>query len=373
MKIILDPTLHIIDTEKDFIVTTNEINLAFHLGDPERKKIYELLKHIENQQSISENMHSLQTFEAKFLKVLLNKGVAKIETEMEQESSKEAFPFQEIVGPKSFLAILQEHLPFSCELNLATELNGSAQLFISNNDTKQDKLFVYIYEDFLYLSLEECPYAQGGTESDIQLEYAAYVLLEKLEKGKLDDLNTDALLKIDLAIYTNDIKKLATRNIHEAQLLDSFLNEGRLTGHSIQVDYESYFPLVYVTYHAFNRVIYSYGFDQQDAFFNLLYLIENDDQVKEKIGKRINPRTSFEKEYELDKDSFLLKFMSIYFNESSVQLNHTNDGKEMLCAGQVYDVASGQAGTRSLLISLYANHTMTNKGAPSNERHIIQT
>lgn len=376
MKLKIDPTLHIIDTESDFILTTPTMNLAFNLALPERQRVYELLNRLKAGEDMYEDSLDSNQFEAKLIKVLINKGIATFETEEKQKEEKgEGVSFKAIYAPSHFLKIIHKELGSSWELakrDNDAPTSISTYLWYAKEESESNrsinKVYLYIFEDCMYLSTEERPMIQEGVDSEVFLAYAAYVFLDKLKKGELNQITDEVVLKIDLSYYMNHIQQLAAQRINEELLLTSILAEPRLTGHQIHLDYESYFPLVLVEYRNPQHSFYALGFDQHDALRNLLFLIE-----EQGVEHRIQRGTGYKKEFELNKESFLQKYMSIYFEQEDVELRSLEGGKEMICAEQKYWVQDWECCANSLLLTLFLNSRPTNKGVVIHENEIIRS
>lgn len=361
MELHIDSALHIIDTETDFIITAKGINLSFKLGASERKKVYELLERVRNGQSISEEIQKQGTFEAKFLMLLYQKGVI-YEKSTGHELGK--LPFNKIYAPLSFLSIVRENLGLASEWREETDENGIDSedfscLHFFDEEVAERSVYVYVFENCFYLSVKNDWQKRVSTLSELHLEHAAYVFLDKLKKQELGGWEKH-VLQIDLSIYNNDIQELAQQDIDEDRLLESVLINEQLTGNKIKLDFDQYFPLVFVEFQLRDgeKSFYSFGFDQRDALRNLLYILE-----QEGFGGRVKRSLEYKQEFELNKDTFLKKYMCIYFDQEELMLQHTNEGKIISCEGINYTLVNTQCCENSLFVSLYFNQKMGNKGA----------
>lgn len=371
MEFIVDPTLHIIDTQTDFILTTKKINLSFNLGSAERIKVYAMLDKLRKGRSAPNEWDDRGAFEAKLFKLLLNKGVI-WERELEEEVVR--LPFNQIYAPRKFLEVLNKNLGFAFEWkdksdqSRTTNAYDTWHLQLLDESAADHSVYVYIFEDCFYLSSTNSWRTSTRTFSELHLEHAAYVFIDKLKKKELDQLCTD-VLRIDLSIYNNDIQRLVTENIDEDHLLESIVAAEHLTGNKLKLDYEQFFPLVHaqIELAEAQKVLYSFGFDQRDALRNLLFILKN-----EEMGNIVKHSTSYKKEFELDKDSFLLKFMNIYFNQEELSIQSSDEGKKIICEGVTYTLTDGACSKNSLFLSVYFNQRMGNKGALSYGNEVLR-
>lgn len=343
MNYIVDPTLHIIDTERDFFITTKNMNLKLVLNDAQKQRVYDFLDKIKKKQNIEEFIVDSKQFERKFLNILISKGLVK--KDFVEESLFNHLPFNAIHAPAEFNTIINEQFESTI---VYKEEEQSSYLFIEDNNALPNEIYIYIYEDCFYLTTKKIN-LEPVNLCPIHIQHAAYVFLDKVKNYKFNSLDEE-ILKVDLSIYTNEIQTIKTTNINEENFLQSLFVDSRLSGNSIYFDMEQFFPLIQIQYQLSpgEERIYSFGFDQHDALRNLLYVLEE-------RGLISGRESVYNHEFKLNNDSFFKKYMSIYFDQNDIQFNYLVNGKEMVCNGQVFTVKNSNCCENSLLLSIFYN------------------
>ncbi|WP_223068536.1 hypothetical protein [Paenibacillus caui] len=352
MKIRLDPTLHIVDIPSSFFITTQKINLKLKVNDKERLAVYRFIEKLKNN---ADSLNDLSPFESKLFEVFKDKGIVNLEGET-NKLGKVALPFRKLYGPADFLECLERELTPYGEFIL----DGPCILNLQPSSSSEQDLYVVVGRDSMYISrskidLHPNEYARERIEPNYY-RYAAYVFLDQYEA--FEHLE-DEIFKVNLTIYTNDMNALSLCGIDEHHFLSSVLCETQLTGNVLHIDRELFFPLYFVEFSEglSGNVYHSFGFDQEDAVRNLLYLMK---QSGEYHNIHIEGRNGGL--FELEKDSFIVKYINLYFKEK-VRLYNLESKKKM--EGTHFSLESDNfkyCGS-SLLITLFYNHVYKGKEA----------
>ena len=360
MGLMMDSTLHIVDTKSHFFLTTQKLNLQINLTSKERQKVYQLLERLKKQEDLSDILSSSAQFEAKFLRLLMNKGIVTEQSGDEEATIK--LPFSKLVAPDSFISAIHRELGGAYANDLATD--------------EEQEWWAYIYEDYLYLTASDNRYLlKQQPLLPIQHEHAAYVWLEQCTQLEPLEL-MDKVIRIDLSIYTNELKRLITSGLDEDNFIDSVWCDSNVTGNKLLIDVESFFPLVRVDYVLQGKeeqyVITAFGFDQRDAIRNLIFMLHNS-QEHMLINAEFSIQGKGEDTFELDQDSFLLKLLAIYFREDNLTLNVKPDLKELVSEHDILVADNRLYCANSLLFSLYYQKAVGGGGVLLHDHEIVRT
>lgn len=360
MGLMMDSTLHIVDTKTHFFLTTQKLNLQINLTYEERQKVYQLLERLKKQEDLTDIISNSSQFEAKFIRLLMNKGIV-----MEQSGDEEttmAVPFSRLVAPDSFMSVIHRELGGAWTNDLATD--------------EEQEWWAYIYGDYLYVTTSDNRYLlKQQPLLPIHHEHAAYVWLEQCPQLEPSEL-MDKVIRIDLSIYTNERKLLITSGLDEDNFVDSVWCDSNVTGHKLLIDVEAFFPLVRADYVLQGKeeqhVVTAFGFDQRDAIRNLIFLLHNN-QEHTLINAEFSIQGKGEDTFELDQDSFLLKLLAIYFSEENITLNVKQDLKELVCEYDVMVADNRLYCANSLLFSLYYQKAVGGGGVLLHDHDIVRT
>lgn len=227
MKVNIDPSLHIVDTNSAFFIVTKYVNLELKIKTEEkRQKVYRILDDIRSEKDISKFLNSNSPFDKKIINILLeNKIISQERDFVEKEIPK----LNKLYGPYNFLEIIKKELMLEENIKV---INGESYLSISR-DEYLDKIHVYLTNDSLYISNQKIPfvyYMKKGSENYIK--YAAFVFLEKILLEELNFANDD-IYKIDLRTYTNEVKRIIKQPIDCDNFTDSYLADSNISGNNV--------------------------------------------------------------------------------------------------------------------------------------------
>ncbi|WDF49012.1 hypothetical protein PQ460_13430 [Paenibacillus sp. KACC 21273] len=343
MKIILEPSLYIMENEIDFFITTQSINLKLVLNKQQRLNVYTFIEKIKRNQGKNIDTLDLNIFENKMLDLFLNKGIAwnkEIETDLK---AKESLPFNKIYGSLTLLHILKNHFKHNSQIK-----ESNHEYYIHFEELKHRQASIYLYQgnEQLYISPISIEEAIQVNWKPIYEEYAAYSFLEFIQNNNLQKLE-EFIIKMDLSIYTQTIEYLTYTSINEKNFISSIKADPILSNYQLEIDHENYFPLIYLQYYSIKNEqekFHAIGFDQQDALRNLVFLLmekSNDNNMH-----ILNP---YCEKYLLEQDSFLNKYISTVLNIKGKEITEKQ-------IGNYRKNAENTCCMNSLFISYMLNH-----------------
>lgn len=355
MKVWVDPSLHIIDTPQTFIITTQQKNLKANISQQQRQQTYTLLQQLKDGEDPQTYLDDPTCFEAKMIKLLLHHQLISYTGPKHHQQQAVWQSIPTLVGPSAFLELVSTHLPVPHTL----ERDGEYTLLSPENSSHRgERMYIHVSNRCLYLDREPL---SRKVQNDIPalpfLRYATYVFLEKLENEELQH-SDDELIKVDLTLYTNEITRIQKRKIDETCFEHSLYAEETLSGYRLTVDYERFFPLVYTALeqHETETVHAALGFDQTDAFRNLIFLLEE-------LGES-HPVQRSQKSlpsYKLDRDTFIQKFYAVYFADRLTMKDEEN-GKRFCCqSGKINIPHTLKVNANSCFLTILLNETLKDR------------
>lgn len=343
MKIILEPSLYIMENEIDFFITTQNINLKLVLNKDQKLNVYTFIDKIKKNQGKNIDTTDLNTFENKMLNLFLNKGIAwDKESEIDLKTN-ESLSFNKIYGSLTFLHVLQGHFNHDSQIK---ESNNGCYIHFEERKHKQASIYLYQGNEQLYLSPIFIQEAIQITWKPIYEEYAAYSFLEFIKKNDLQKLE-EFIIKIDLSIYTQNIEYLNYSHINENTFMHSIKVEPNLSNYQLEIDHENYFPLVSLQYFSTknkNEKLHAVGFDQQDALRNLIFLL-----MEQSNDNNMHILNSYCEQYLLEQDSFLNKYINLVLNIKGAEIREKQIEQNTIHA-------NNDCCMNSLFISYMLNH-----------------
>lgn len=343
MKIILEPSLYIMENEIDFFITTQNINLKLVLNKDQKLNVYTFIDKIKKNQGKNIETTDLNTFENKILGLFLNKGIAWNKENEIDLKTKESLPFNRIYGSLTLLHILKSHFDQNSQIK-----ESNKEFYIHFEELKHRQSSVYLYQgnEQLYMSPISIAEAVQVNWKPIYEEYAAYSFLEFIQKNDLQKL-TEFIIKMDLSIYTQTIEYLTYTSINEKSFITSIKADPILSNYQLEIDHENYFPLIYLQYYSIKNKkekFHAIGFDQQDALRNLLFLLM--EQSNDNSMHILDP---YCEKYLLEQESFLNKYINIVLNIKGKEIIEQRIGND------IKDTAN-KCCMNSLFISYMLNH-----------------
>lgn len=361
MKLFLDPTLHIVDTNVSFIITTKNINLKMNIGEAERKKTYQLIQKLRSGGEIEEYLSHPSQFECKLVKLLLSKGI--ISNSHLEINHIDWSTISTIYAPFEFLQEISNFIDVKHTIQDDDEDPCISIEHLRSSDSPGETLHIQVTRDYLYVSQEKRRIVHShALQNSLYLKYAAIVMIEKLAKNELQ-CKLNEILKIDLSLYTNEITKIETNHINELNLMNSLLAEKQF-GYQLSIDYERFFPLVYTSVKDTESNVerYAIGFDETDVSRNLLFILQEIDHVS-----FVNRNKEYHCNHKLNVDSFIKKFFAIYFSH---ELQITDDTEQKTYSTNQYSITMSNNSNMcltSLFLTLLLNQITDVKGVYSNE------
>ncbi|NDI36716.1 hypothetical protein [Chengkuizengella sediminis] len=362
MNAYIEPTLHIVDIDSDFILTTKDKNLKMNLNDKQKELTYQLLKTIKLNPNISPLLEDNKSFESKMLQVLMKNNMVSLEHDQEEYADLKGINC--IHGPLALLKSIQQQLSEKSQI-IEDELGQT--LCLHNNVMDGKEVYVYVCKDSLYITTKPSNKLNNYTIDSVMMDqYAAFVFLEKLRDDVLD-INDVHIIKIDLTIYNNEFDYLITEQVNELNYSNSCLVDYKLSGYDIEFNKENYFPLVHCTLHDLESKsnLYSIGYDKEDAIRNLFVILNCSNKGEQYQIRGCNT------EYPLNSESFLRKLLSIYF---SINISiHNKEGHKELKSDNLTAIYTGEntCNEYTLFLTLLINHQFKGKELKISGNEII--
>ncbi|WP_404445949.1 hypothetical protein LG307_20420 [Sutcliffiella horikoshii] len=353
MKVFLDPTTYIIDTENDYYICTKEKNLKLVLNEASRNRVYEIIKALK----AGEPVDSEHAFDQKVVQLLLEKGMA---TTLEKKKEISFDGINRISAPPSFIHVLKRE----CD-HLVESIDGGS-LKLVNDRMGKFELHVTFFQNEMYISNYAIDPHNSEVWSNDYLEYAAHVFLEKMQQKAIEpSLLVRALMVIDLSIYENTTRMIEKTHINYKNFKNSYFLNEKLNKGPVTFDYKYFFPFVCLTYQTdwLENELVSIGFQEEDAINNLLQLLAQHSQVKATIDLLPIEKIDTEKVKTLVKKLWFIKF------QQEVEIEETYDFLNLAIDNQSYShPKTPTVNTISYLLTLHLNGLK----APEKTEELVQ-
>ncbi|MGM7680624.1 hypothetical protein ACSVDA_00590 [Cytobacillus sp. Hm23] len=364
MIIYIEPTLHIVDTQSDFILTTKDKNLKLNISKKQKELTYQLLKQLKNDENITPLLKDKTSFEYKLFYLLRKHNIISVEKYVDETISVKGI--LRIFGPLEFLKIIQEQIS---DRSYIEEMEFGHSLRFHREEGHTKDVHVYLSKENMYITTDQLNrVANITTNNTIINKYAAYVFLEQFQNKTVDLDN--AILKIDLTMYTNEQTFLITSPINENNFSNSILVDRILSNFEINFDYETFFPLVYCVLYCYTSKVQitALGFDKEDTIRNLIILLMQDEEDHSWLQIIGNDR-----EYEINKDSFFHKFLNIYFSKT-VAISYDQGIKVIKSDSLSVSYTKNKVcNENSLFLTLLMNNQFSGKELTVNGNKILST
>ncbi|MDP5272679.1 hypothetical protein [Chengkuizengella axinellae] len=363
MNVYIEPTLHIVDIDSDFILTTKDKNLKMNLSDKQKDLTYKLLQKIKLNSNISLLLEDNKSFESQMLQVLMKNNIVRLHTD--EEESVIIKGIHCIHGKLSFLKSIQQQISTKSKM---IESNYGQSLCLDDEVLNKKEIYVYVCRESLYIATKPLNKLNTYTvDSEMMEQYASFVLMEKLRDDVLDIRDT-VIIKIDLTLYNNEIDYLITEQVNEINYSNSCLVDDKLSGYTVDFNVENYFPLVQCKYQGVesNRNLSSIGYDKEDAIRNL-FIILNGSGIDEQYFIR-----GSHTEYPLNSESFLRKFINIYFSKK-IYIHHIEEDHKQFKSDNMTIIYKGKntCNEHTLFLTLFVNHQFEGKELKISGNEII--
>ncbi|KMJ59130.1 hypothetical protein AB685_08705 [Bacillus sp. LL01] len=320
MKVFLDPTIYIIDTENDFYICTKEKNLKLVLNEASRNRVYQIIKTLKAGEPVASD----HAFDGKILQLLLEKGMA---TTLEKKKEVSFDDIHRISGPPPFIEVLKRECGHKVE-----SVDGDSFLLI-NGSIGEYELHVTFLESEMYISNYAIDTNNSEVWSDDYLEYAAHVFLEQLQQKAIQpSLLKSGIMVIDLSIYENTSRMIAQNHINYKNFKSSIFMNEKLNKGPVTFDFKHYFPFVRLSYQSdwLENDLVSIGFQEEDAINNLLQLLARHFQMEATIDLLPIDKVETEKVKTLLKKLWFIKF------QQELEIEETNDSLYLAINKQTY-------------------------------------
>lgn len=228
----LHPSFHIFDANEKFFISSHERKIELTLKFEQRKKVYELIKKIKNNEGkLKLPLSKYSMFEQKIIKILMKYGFF-IE-QRQQASSVMVDNIYKLCAPPALIDILSE----TSNIRNIAEIDYESSSMIFDNETSQH-VYVYVLPHQMYITPMRHEYLEQSTPHNrLLLKYAAYVLLDKLRNNELP-LEFDHIIAINLDNYENILKVVKISDITPHNFESSFLADKHLCGYTYTTNYD---------------------------------------------------------------------------------------------------------------------------------------
>ncbi len=274
-KLLLDPSLHIIENEDSLLLTTRSKHVKIPVDQSViKEKIYQLFEYIDQGMDYDEIME--QKKYNKLIEQLIGHGIVFVDQITSNFKRKiKKIGVSSIMGDRKVISFLNKMLdPYSMDLH-------SHCLRLIHDQEKEEypkELFYWINHNYLYITLDHSfkEKIRDHSLNDLSAQYIAHMIMEFLQRDEPIDPNY--IYRYELSKPTAPPKALfKTVDLDHLHCYREYLlfdeREGEFT---VREESKEFFPYhsLYAVNKETKKKFYGIGRNEEEAFRNLLCVIQ---------------------------------------------------------------------------------------------------